>query len=272
VDRTRNSPVPSSDPPAIVFDPRASAALTLGLGQPVRRKLAAPSFGAFSKRAFDLVVSLSALLVLLPLFASVALLIRLDSRGPVFFRTKRVARGGGTLRMLKFRKMRDDAHGIGLTLHDDSRFTRIGAFLARAKLDELPQLWHVLRGEMSIVGPRPESHEFAARYPMKFARVASMKPGIFGLSQLAFSNEGEVLDRADPIEHYVSAILPQKIDLDLLYRRNWSVLLDARIVFWTVVVVLLRRPVSVNRTTGALTLRRRPGGDKSGRLAPSAAE
>src|SRR3712207_6383119 len=128
------------------------------------RSRRAGTLRAALKRAIDVTVAALALIVLAPLLALIALLIVLDSPGPVFYRAERIGFRGNPLRMLKFRKMRTDARGGALTVVDDERLTRLGAWLVRTKLDELPQLWHVLRGEMSLVGPRPESPEYVARF------------------------------------------------------------------------------------------------------------
>jgi lipopolysaccharide/colanic/teichoic acid biosynthesis glycosyltransferase len=208
-----------------------------------------------SKRVLDVVVAGLALAVLAPLLALIALLIVADSSGPVFYRAERVGFCGRPLRMLKFRKMSVDAHGASLTITDDARLTRIGAWLARTKLDELPQLWHVLRGEMSLVGPRPESPGFVERYRAEFGLILSVRPGITGYTQLAFAREGTILDPHDPERHYVSGLLPQKIGLDCLYASRPSVRGDVRILVATILTVVFGRPVAVNRTTGALTLR-----------------
>ena len=134
---------------------------------------------AVAKRALDLVVSAVLLALLLPFIVVLAILVRLDSPGPVFYRCDRVGYRGRPLRMIKFRKMVCDAAGPPLTKADDQRFTRIGRSLARYKLDELPQLWHVFRGEMSLVGPRPESPEFVERYAADYyGRILTVKPGI----------------------------------------------------------------------------------------------
>src|SRR3954471_21826118 len=117
-----------------------------------------------AKRAIDIAVSALGLVILSPLFLVIALLVVLDSPGPVFYRADRVGYRGRPLRMLKFRKMHEDATGSALTLADDERLTRVGRWLVRGHLDELPQLWHVLRGEMSLVGPRPESPSFVAHF------------------------------------------------------------------------------------------------------------
>jgi lipopolysaccharide/colanic/teichoic acid biosynthesis glycosyltransferase len=160
--------------------------------------------------------------------------------------------------MLKFRKMVDGASGVALTAADDARFTRMGRWLARYKLDELPQLWHVLIGEMSLVGPRPEDPGFVNAYADDFHQgILTVKPGIVGLSQLAFADEARALKESDPVAHYLEVLLPQKMRLDRLYATRASVLFDLRILFWTFVTVVLRRPVAVHRGTGAINLRHR---------------
>ena len=213
---------------------------------------------ALLKRAFDFAVSASLLALLLPVIVLVAVAIKLDSRGPVFFRCSRVGYRGRALRMLKFRKMYDGASGSPLTAAEDGRFTRVGKFLAASKLDEIPQLWNVLKGEMSLVGPRPEDHRFVALDRRAYAEILKVKPGITGLSQLAFSEESRILDPTDRIRHYVERVLPQKMKMDALYAARQSVSLDTRVLFWTAVTVALRQPVAVHRETGAMSLRRRP--------------
>jgi lipopolysaccharide/colanic/teichoic acid biosynthesis glycosyltransferase len=212
---------------------------------------------AAAKRALDIVVALLALVVLLPLLAAVALLVKLESRGPLLYGCRRGGPGGREILVLKFRKMRHGCSGGALTVADDERFTRIGSFLAATRLDELPQLWNVLRGDMSLVGPRPEDPTFVALRQADFERILRVRPGITGLSQLAFARERDILDAADPIGHYAARILPQKIGLDTVYMSQRTLAMDLRIVLWTVVAVVLRRDVSVERGTGRLGLRRR---------------
>ena len=142
------------------------------------------------KRVLDVVVAASLLVLASPLIAVLAVAVRLESRGPAFYRCRRVGRNGHVLRMLKFRKMRDGASGPALAAPDDARFTRLGGFLARTKLDEVPQLWTVLKGEMSLVGPRPEDPTFVALEREAYDEILSVRPGITGLSQLAFAREG----------------------------------------------------------------------------------
>ena len=211
-----------------------------------------------SKRAFDVVVSAVLLIVLSPLLAAVAVLVRIDSSGPSFFRCTRVGYCGRALRMLKFRKMVSGAGGAPLTTAGDERFTRLGASLAKYKLDELPQLWHVLKGEMSLVGPRPEDPRFVGRYADDYhGCILTVRPGIVGLAQLAFADEGRILDPDDPAGHYVERILPQKVALDRAYAENRSLWLDLRVLFWTCAAVILRLPVAVDRESAAMNLRRR---------------
>ena len=213
---------------------------------------------AVAKRTLDVVVAGSLLLFLAPLIALVALAIKLDSPGPVFYRCRRVGQRGKDLMMLKFRKMRDDASGPPLTLDGDRRFTRIGRFLALSKLDEIPQLWNVVKGEMSLVGPRPEDPSFVELERDAFAAILEVKPGVTGLCQLAFAEESRILDPNDRLGHYVNVLLPQKTRLDRLYASRRTVLMDLRILAWTAVAVLLRKDVAVHRETGRLGLRRRP--------------
>jgi lipopolysaccharide/colanic/teichoic acid biosynthesis glycosyltransferase len=212
---------------------------------------------AAAKRSVDIAFAGVVLLLTLPLIALVAAAVVLDSSGPVFYRAERVGRGGRPLRMLKFRKMHHNASGAPLTMSEDARFTRIGGLLARTKIDELPQLWHVLRGEMSLIGPRPEDPGFVAERADDYHEILRVRPGITGLSQIAFAEESEILCKVDPLEHYRSRIFPQKIRLDRMYASRVSLRLDARILFWTLAAVLLRRQVAVHRETGRMNLRRR---------------
>ena len=213
--------------------------------------------GAAVKRFADLVVSITLFTVLLPLMMVLALAITLQSPGPVLYRSRRVGVGGREFAMLKFRKMRRDATGPPLTSQNDDRLTRIGALLRGTKLDELPQLWNVIRGDMSLVGPRPEDPTFVALYPEEFTVILSTRPGITGLSQLAFANEASILERPDLAGRYADRLLPLKMRLDQLYIARRSTLLDAKILLWTIVAVVLRSEVAVDRQSCRLSIRRR---------------
>jgi lipopolysaccharide/colanic/teichoic acid biosynthesis glycosyltransferase len=224
---------------------------------PSGRRHGADAIRAAIKRSTDVIVAALAIVVLAPLFLAIALLVVLDSPGPVFYRAERVGYRGRRLRMLKFRKMHRAAHGAPLTVADDERLTRMGAWLARTKLDELPQFWHVLRGEMSLVGPRPESPGFVARFPDDYAVILTTRPGLTGYTQLAFAREGWILDPEDAHGHYVKELLPQKVGLDRLYASHLGTRRDMRILIATVGTLVFRQPVAVNRVTGELTRRRR---------------
>jgi lipopolysaccharide/colanic/teichoic acid biosynthesis glycosyltransferase len=167
--------------------------------------------------------------------------------------------------MLKFRKMRPQAGGLPLTTDHDARLTRVGALLVKVRLDELPQLWHVLNGEMSLVGPRPEAPAFVALRGTDYKTILSVRPGLTGMTQLAFADEPRILSEQDPVGDYVDRLLPEKCRLDRLYVETVSISTDLRLLAWTVIAVVLRRPVSVDRTTGGLRLRRRPAVAGAGR-------
>jgi lipopolysaccharide/colanic/teichoic acid biosynthesis glycosyltransferase len=154
--------------------------------------------------------------------------------------------------------MHHQAQGAPLTAVADPRLTRVGALLTRSRLDELPQLWDVLRGRMSIVGPRPEDPLFVALYPEHYRAIHSVRPGITGITQLAFAEERRILDAVDPIADYVTRILPNKVHLDLLYAEQCRLKLDLAVLRWTFAAVLMHRPVAVHRVTGRMTTRRRP--------------
>ena len=208
----------------------------------------------------DVIVAALALVVLAVPIVVIAVLVVLDSPGPIFYRAERVGYRGRRLRMLKFRKMHADAQGGALTLAEDERLTRLGRRLARTHLDELPQLWHVLNGEMSLVGPRPESPTFVALFPDDYEVIPQVRPGLTGFTQVAFAREGAILDPRDPRGHYLSAVLPQKVALDRLYASRPSVIRDVKIMVATA-VTLCGQPIAVDRTTGALTRRRRPASE-----------
>jgi lipopolysaccharide/colanic/teichoic acid biosynthesis glycosyltransferase len=219
---------------------------------------------------FDVLVAVSLLLVALPILLLVAVAIKLDSRGPVFYRVRRIGHRGRPFMMLKFRKMHRDARGGPLTTGCDSRFTRIGGVLTRTRLDELPQLWDVLRGRMSVIGPRPEDPLFVELHRTDYDEILTVRPGITGITQLAFAGESAILDEHDPIGDYISRILPQKVGLDRLYARRQTLRLDVTVLLWTVAAVPLRQSIAVHRATGRMNIRRRPVAVSATELAPCA--
>ena len=207
------------------------------------------------KRTLDLVVAVPVLVLLAPVFAAIAATIKLESPGGILYRCRRVGRGGRDLPMLKFRKMHEGARGPALVQEKDERFTRIGAFLARTKLDELPQLWNVLKGDMSLVGPRPEDPNFVEQHREDYEAILAVRPGITGLSQLAFARESQILDPSDRVGHYKSRILPQKMQMDRLYAGQRSFSMDLKILWWTLCAVVGRLEVAVHRDSGRLNRR-----------------
>ena len=203
--------------------------------------------GDLAKRAFDLAIAALGLVLLSPLLAAIALAVTLDSPGPVFFRQERVGRGGVPFRIHKFRTMRHDAAGAGpqLTVGADARITRVGAFLRRAKLDELAQLLDVLAGSMSLVGPRPEVPRYVALYPAELRDVVlSVRPGLTDLASIEFRDEAALLARAaDPEREYVEVVMPRKLALAARYVRTRSLGLDVTILWRTLRLLLAGRPV-----------------------------
>lgn len=186
-----------------------------------------------AKRCLDLVLAVPATLLLLPVFALLALWIKLDSRGPVFFLQERIGRGGRSFRIWKFRTMVTDAERLGtqITIGRDPRITRSGHFLRRYRFDELPQLFNVLKGEMSIVGPRPEVPRYVALYDRAQRRILAYRPGITSPASIAFSNESELLaSQADPETYYRNTVMPAKIQLDLQYELQATVWSDCTII------------------------------------------
>ena len=194
------------------------------------------------KRLFDIVASALGLLLLSPLLIAVAVWIKLDSRGPVMFRQERVGRFGQPFMIHKFRTMRVDNTGLQITVGADMRITGAGRFLRASKLDELPQLWDVLRGAMSLVGPRPEVPRYVALYPADLREtVLSVRPGITDLASIEYRDESAVLARAaDPERAYVDEVLPAKLALSARYVREASFFGDMRLILATLGAILRR--------------------------------
>ena len=182
------------------------------------------------KRAFDFVVSLLIILIALSLWLAAAVAIKLDSPGPVFHRARRIGKDGQPFTLYKFRTMVADAprQGPGITRQDDPRITRVGRFLRKLKIDEMPQLINVLKGEMSIVGPRPEDPRYVAHYTPEQRRVLSVRPGMASPAFIKYRHEEELLAAAgDDVENtYLTVILPDKLRLDLEYIEQQSFLFD----------------------------------------------
>jgi len=197
-----------------------------------------------AKRAFDLLVAVAALLLLAPLLAAIALWIKVDSPGPVLFRQQRVGRHGRPFAIHKFRTMVADApqRGPSITVGNDPRITRTGAFLRHSKLDELPQLIDVLAGHMSLVGPRPELPAYVAQYPAELRdKVLAVRPGITDPASLEFADESAVLARAaDPEREYVDVLLPRKLRAAAAYAEHANLATDLRVIGGTLRVLWVR--------------------------------
>ncbi len=196
------------------------------------------------KRLFDLCASGVGLVILSPILLLIAALIRLDSRGSVFFRQDRVGQFGRIFKIHKFRTMVVDAEarGMPITIGMDPRITGVGAFLRRYKLDELPQLIDVFLGDMSLVGPRPEVPRYVACYPNKLKElVLSVRPGITDMASIEFKDENEILGRAiDPHKAYVTEVLPIKLNFYAEYVGSRSLLGDIKIIFLTLRAIVRR--------------------------------
>jgi len=184
------------------------------------------------KHILDFVVASAGLVILSPLFALVALWIRLDSPGPVFHRGERVGQAGRQLRVFKFRTMVVNAAriGPGITAGDDPRVTRAGRFLRKTKLDELPQLINVVRGEMSLVGPRPEDPRYVALYTPEQQRVLSVRPGLTSPASVRYRDEASLLQGDDWERVYRERVMPDKLSLELEYLQHANVWSDLRIL------------------------------------------
>jgi lipopolysaccharide/colanic/teichoic acid biosynthesis glycosyltransferase len=183
------------------------------------------------KRLIDVVGSAAGLLLLWPLFLVIALAVKLSSRGPVFYRANRTGRGGQPFKLLKFRTMRvNDGRGPVVTTAGDPRVTSVGRVLRRFKVDELPQLVNVLRGEMSLVGPRPEDPRYTALYTGEQRHILDYLPGITSTASLQYRDEERLLTGPDWERTYIDVVMPEKIRIDLGYQEHASVLDDLRII------------------------------------------
>ena len=196
------------------------------------------------KRVLDLIFTVPGVLLISPALILVAILIKLDSQGPVIFRQSRVGRYGLPFNVLKFRTMVNDAERIGpsVTIASDARVTRIGRVLRKYKLDEMPQLFNVIKGDMSLVGPRPEMREYVELYPAeKKEKILSLRPGITDNASIEFRNESEILANSlDPIKCYIEEILPTKIALYEQYVENHTVKGDFVIIIRTILAVFAK--------------------------------
>ena len=196
------------------------------------------------KRVFDLAAATVGLLVLAPVFLVLALLVKLTSAGPVFYRQDRVGRSGKTFRIVKFRSMFQDAdkRGPAITSAGDRRITPVGLLLRRFKLDELPQLWNVLKGEMSLVGPRPEVPRYVESYSPAQRKVLTVRPGITDPASIFYRQEETMLAaHPDPDRHYRQVVLPDKLSMNLEYLDRISFSYDLFLVLRTASSIFIPR-------------------------------
>ena len=194
-----------------------------------------------AKRVLDILISGAALLLLWPILLIIALAVKLDSPGPVFYRQERIGLNGKPFRIFKFRSMVADAdrHGLQITVGRDSRITRVGAVLRKTKLDELAQLLNVFTGEMSFVGPRPEVKRYVDLYTPYQRQVLLVRPGITDYASIAYRNENDLLSgAADPEKMYIEEIMPAKLELNMKYLREISPVTDLRLIFRTIAAVI----------------------------------
>ena len=197
-----------------------------------------------AKRAFDVLLSSLGLLMLSPVLIAIAVAVKLDSPGPVFYRQERVGRFGRSFRIHKFRTMHHNPQGAGLqiTVGRDPRITRVGQVLRETKLDELAQLLDVWLGDMSLVGPRPEVPRYVAHYPAEMkAKVLSVRPGITDIASIEYRDENRILAQAtDPEQAYIREVMPHKLALAAQYVDHASLWMDVRLI-WRTLRAIVRR-------------------------------
>jgi lipopolysaccharide/colanic/teichoic acid biosynthesis glycosyltransferase len=200
------------------------------------------------KRSFDIVVSAVALILLAFPFAVIALAIKLSSAGPVFYQQQRIGRGEQPFCFYKFRTMHVRGDGPLITVGGDPRITQVGRALRRWKLDELPQLWNVFRGDMSIIGPRPEVERFVRYYTPEQRRLLQQTPGLAGLSQLIYPHEADVLQGyPNPEEVYRQHLMPKKLTVDLEYERHRTFWSDLLLLAEIILLSLLSKSYRIDR-------------------------
>lgn len=192
-------------------------------------------------RFFDFLFSLVGLTIISPIILLLSIAIKIESKGPIFFKQIRIGLNGKPFKLYKFRSMYENSERKGqITIgSNDIRITRVGRFIRKYKFDEFPQFFNVLKGDMSLVGPRPEVPKYVERYSDYQKRVLSVKPGITDFASIYFSNENDLLAKSNnPEEYYVKFLIPQKIRLNMIYIRNKSVFVYFKIIFTTIHKIL----------------------------------
>ena len=193
-----------------------------------------------AKRLFDIIFSFFGLIIVSPLLGLIAIIIKMDSKGPVFYRGERVGRFGKTFKIWKFRTMVENAEKIG-SIHassNDPRITKIGKFLRKYKLDELPQLINILKGEMSFVGPRPQVKYYVDLYNEEEKISLIVRPGMTDYASIRYINQEDLVDEENVDKSYQEKIEPEKNQLRVKYAKNNSLLIDAKIIFQTILAIV----------------------------------
>lgn len=207
----------------------------------IKQELENKKFNLFIKRVFDIIASFCGLIILSPMLLIVSLAIKVDSKGPVFFKQKRVGKNNKIFEIYKFRTMVTDAEKLGkqITVGNDSRITRVGKFIRKCKLDEFPQLINVLKGEMSLVGPRPEVPRYVDLYDEYQSQILLVQPGITDYASIEYRDENEILGKSEnPEKTYIEEIMPIKIELNMKYIRNISLFEDIKLVINTILAIV----------------------------------
>lgn len=193
------------------------------------------------KRIFDILISGIGILFISPIFLIISLLVKITSEGPIFFKQIRIGKNGREFKILKFRTMIVEAEKVGMqiTVGKDSRITKIGHFLRKTKLDELPQLINVIIGDMSLVGPRPEVPKYVNLYSENQKKILLVRPGITDIASIEFRNENDILGlSSNPEKEYIENIMSKKIELNYYYLKNISCIEDLKIIFKTILAIL----------------------------------
>lgn len=195
------------------------------------------------KRIFDFLVSLFGIIIVSPILLIIAISIKINSKGPILFKQIRVGKDGKKFKILKFRTMTNNTEkkGLQLTVGRDNRITSTGHFLRKYKLDELPQLFNVLKGEMSLVGPRPEVPKYVEMYSEEQSKVLKVKPGITDLASIEYRDENTLIAKSkNPEETYINEIMPKKIELNIEYISRFSIFFDMKLIFDTILSIVIK--------------------------------
>lgn len=195
----------------------------------------------FLKRVFDVIVSLILLIILLPVFIILGIAIKIDSKGPVFFRQERITQYGRTFRIFKFRTMVNNAEKLGtqVTVGNDSRITRVGSFIRNCRLDEISQLLNILTGDMTFVGTRPEVKKYVDHYTNEMMATLLLPAGVTSLASIYYKDEAELLEKSEnPDKTYIEEILPEKMKYNLQSIEKFNFLEDIKIMFMTALAVI----------------------------------